>query len=265
MATRTKRPAQLVLSLLLLASPLCAQPPTPEVYGPPTATPTPAPPPSPAPSAETVPVAAAAELSSSRSDNAKPITSSATSSERDWLASRKPAWQEPTSSGFGAWGVLLGLVVVAGVVWFQMRKFQRRKASGSHPELTVLARSRVGTRSEVVVVEFGGAVMMLGVTESQITCLQTLPENLVDRPAEHGAFEAEQRDLNEQGNPLHAVQFAAHLERGLEESTSPAIELAKLTSDSTHVGGRSKRRHLVDIEGQAAGLAERLQRRESQG
>ena len=147
----------------------------------------------------------------------------------------------------------------------EMLESHARQASDSRLELTVLARSRLGARSEVVVVEFGGAVTMLGVTESQITCLQTLPDTLVTKPAEHPTVTLAEQDPFDDTNPGQPVGFAAHLERGLRDAASPAVELAEQTPDRTSLRHAGKRKHLVDIEGQAAGLAQRLQRRESGG
>jgi hypothetical protein len=62
------------------------------------------------------------------------------------------------------------------------------------------------------------------------------------------------------------VAFKSYLDNQLDRDREPsaAERLAELTSDRTNVRSRATR-ELVDVEGQAAGLAARLQKRTWEG
>ncbi len=190
---------------------------------------------------------------------------SPTGSSRDWLA--QP--QQPTplaqdsSAPLGTWA-LFGLLAVGGVAfWYQQRKKKERVAKQlGQAELLVLASSRIGPKAHAVAVEFGGRVLVLGVTDSNVSCLQTLQrEDLL--PAQTGGSELVNSIGGSQVSPGHAARFKTYLDDNMTaDDASPAAQLAHATADRTTFGGRARpAEDLVNIEGQAAGLAARLGKR----
>lgn len=100
---------------------------------------------------------------------------------------------------------------------------------------------------------------MLGVTENQVTCLHTFPK---ENSAEEPEVEAYEEDAPTTALVRRSSRapFRNYLDRSLEEAPeeSAAESLASNTRDRASVRRREKT--LVDVEGQAAGLAARLDR-----
>lgn len=127
----------------------------------------------------------------------------------------------------------------------------------------MLASNRIGPRAHAVAVEFGGKVYLLGVTDNQVSCLETLSAEDValhlarGEKTELGLSPSE--DLQQRATLQQARVFRAHLENSLTQQAArgAAEELAEQMADPVKFKSRTTT-ELVDVEGQAAGLAARL-------
>lgn len=183
---------------------------------------------------------------------------------RSWLAPQRGEAERITpSSGLGAWALVVLLGLVGGAWWLQRRKRGRKLDENlAKLQINVLANNRIGPKAHAVVVEFGGKVLVLGVTDSHVSCLDS-----VTREELAAARAAHERDV-ESSIERPAVNktpasntFQAYLDRNLEREVpdSAALRVAESTLDRAQVRG-NPREELLDIEGQAAGLAARLRK-----
>jgi flagellar biogenesis protein FliO len=189
-----------------------------------------------------------------------------------WLA--PPRTEQPvaqTTNKLSTWALVLSFVALGAAWWFQ--RFRRQNKLSKHlgnARIRVLASNRVGPKAHAVAIEFGGKVFLLGVTDTQVSRLVKLShdeiaahlgQELDDRDAERAALGEQdvpraQRTLG----PQPSRQFQSHLDQSLSQhagSRGAAEELADQLSDAVKLKGRPAT-ELVDIEGQAAGLAARL-------
>ncbi|AYH43091.1 flagellar biosynthetic protein FliO [Azoarcus sp. DN11] len=91
--------------------------------------------------------------------------------------------------------MLLGLAVVLGLLLGSLWLIKKLSAPhGAAAGLKVLGAVPVGPRERVVLVEVGGAVLVLGVTPSNVRTLHTLPAEALqgttppDAPSVSGPF-----------------------------------------------------------------------------
>jgi flagellar biogenesis protein FliO len=129
--------------------------------------------------------------------------------QRSWLAKGSSPTLQPAaetssgSSGFtlGALLLVLGLGAAAVVLHFRKRKLGAAPLTASEARLTVLSSSRIGPKAFAVSAHVGGRVVLLGVTDHNVTHLAWLdgPERdgeLADAAAEEAkAAPAEADDL----------------------------------------------------------------------
>ena len=87
---------------------------------------------------------------------------------------------EPVRS-FAAAGLLqagFGLAVVIGLIFFcgwAARRFGLRQPTSGAAVIKIISSAMVGQRERVVVVEIGGAWLVLGVAAGQVSTLHTMP------------------------------------------------------------------------------------------
>jgi flagellar biogenesis protein FliO len=198
-------------------------------------------------------------------------------------AGSAPAWLAPprtttVASGGGVgwtpWVLLLGLSAVGGALFLQRNKVRQRvKRQFGKAEIHVLASSRVGPKAHTVAIEFAGKVYLLGVTDTSVRRLETLSKEDVQasiavdpndsRYTPQAPLEGDDDDFDgsrEERSRLQPGPFRAYLDSSLKRAdtgASAAEQLAQNLTDRTSLKGRGKP-DLVDIEGQAAGLAARL-------
>jgi flagellar biogenesis protein FliO len=189
---------------------------------------------------------------------------------RNWLAPphAEPIAAAPTSGKTTLWVLLATLMAVGAAFWVQQKR--RRKtveAEIGKVQLNVLASSRIGPKAHAVAVEFGGRVLVLGVTDSTVSCLQSLTKEDVSRSVgvHIDSVPSDSHSPRSERSSAHpkAGSFRSYLDDNLEQSAhgdgAAADHLAELTVDRATVSAR-RRDDLVNVEGQAAGLAARLKR-----
>lgn len=203
-----------------------------------------------------------------------------------WLAPPRGTPNTATSGvGWTPWILLLTLSAVGGALFLQRNKVRQRvKRQYGKAEIHVLASNRIGPKAHAVAIEFGGSVYLLGVTDDSVRRLDTLTKEQVQASiaeASEGSGQEDERagldlpppaeaddeeDDEPRGRPEGRLPrrgqapFKAYLDQSVkraEGGVSPAEQLAQNLSDRTSLKGRG-RPELVDIEGQAAGLAARL-------
>lgn len=76
--------------------------------------------------------------------------------------------------------VALSLGAVLALLWFLHRRFADRTGRTSERTISVIARQPLGRRSSIVVVETGGARLVLGVTDSTISMLTSTQTESID-------------------------------------------------------------------------------------
>ena len=125
--------------------------------------------------------------------------------DRGWLAERsaeEPARVAPGPSSHNPLLSLLALLLVAGLgggaLWLQRRKAKAVAPGGVESRLNLLSSTRIGPKAFAVSAEVNGRVILLGVTDQQVTNLGWLdpPELENELPAEEPeAAVAEEDDL----------------------------------------------------------------------
>ncbi len=195
---------------------------------------------------------------------AVPAPTSGSDEPRSWLA---PPQEQPQIASSSSPSTTLLLVLLlgataAGAYWLK----KKRGSSALEKQLGqarvhVLASSRIGPKANAVAIEFADQVLLLGVTETNVSVLQSLDKNAV-------SLAISTRAAGEQANPAPSpsASFRNYLDAsmGRDPEPSAAERLAELTADRANVRARPAR-ELVDIEGQAAGLAARLKKRTWEG
>ncbi|MBN1606951.1 MAG: flagellar biosynthetic protein FliO [Polyangiaceae bacterium] len=175
---------------------------------------------------------------------AAPATREATV-QRSWLrgpstaAAKAKTAAGPRSKSFGP--VLAGLLLVAlasGALYQRWRRRQTARAARlSH--IQVMSATRVGPKAQLVIASVGSRVLLLGVTESQVTKLEWLDESLDGAPdADAEEVPAALAPRNgRQGAPrghfLSVLRDAMGTRRATlaDGSTNAALELARQTRD----------------------------------
>lgn len=138
--------------------------------------------------------------------------------DRGWLAEsspEEPARAVPLASSHNPLLSLLALLLVAGLgggaLWLQRRKGKAVTPAGVESRLTLLSSTRIGPKAFAVSAEVNGRVILLGVTDQQVTNLGWLdpPELANELPAEQAEAEAEDEDELPDDYPGSALREAA--------------------------------------------------------
>ncbi len=207
---------------------------------------------------------------------------------RPWLKQESGTDRGSTRSGGHPWGAIVGGVLVASLVagaLYRRRQLRRFAVEKGASRIQILETTRIGPKAQLVTAVVGGRVVVLGVTESQITALSWMdPAELGETDAEIPVTSAEalgsarresvpKRDSSaENGKPMASRRFGGILRQALSLGTdaeaaddSAAVRLANRTRDVVSCSAEAAARasgantsRSIDIEGQAAGLVARL-------
>lgn len=189
-----------------------------------------------------------------------------------------PSWLRPESDRAPAapaagspWRIGLVLTATGGVLvtaWFARRMRKARAMDLPVAEITVLASKRIGPKSQAVIVEAGGRVLLLGVSDSQISRLYRL-RNLETKQRAAAANRESQGLAPGAARPAdRARRFADLLDTMLDHEErrepAPAELLAGATRDVVSRDPRRAEPAARDDWGgeeQTLGLVSRLGRR----
>jgi flagellar protein FliO/FliZ len=133
----------------------------------------------------------------------------------------KPLATAPQESGTSVW-TKLGLcgLVFAGAAAFYLRK--RAPGGPVGPTIKVAARTSIGVRSEILLVDVDGHRLLLGVTPSSVRTLSVLPiEPMLSETAE---VQAPAGPASQPVPVTVGSSFERLLARAQEEAEEPAIE-----------------------------------------
>jgi flagellar biogenesis protein FliO len=137
----------------------------------------------------------------------------------------KPLSLEPAPSGssLGAKFALFALVA-AGGIWAYTKRAKKAPLAPSE-SLTVLRRTTIGVRSELLVVELEGQRMLIGVTPSSMQTLYILPERTDEEVAVEAHAERRVEAHAERRVEAHAERrVEAHAERRVEARAERRVE-----------------------------------------
>ncbi len=209
---------------------------------------------------------------------------------RAWLRPDSQA-QPNTSTAFsrGALGKSIALIaIMAGAGYFFWRKLHKKGELSlpNRPHVRVLSGTVVGPKARAVVAEVGGRFILLGVTEQSVRRLAWLdtldevareddtrksePQPLVDRPLVSGpSVKVPSATLTVQRRETHSSRFSDVLRDAVgiksKPVDEPAVILAQATRDRLTLRsgneGLPDTSEYMNIEGQAAGLVSRLNRK----
>lgn len=74
---------------------------------------------------------------------------------------------------FLALRVLLSLAAVLGIIWYAQRRIGRGSRAKAGKAITIVGRQGIGAKASVAVIDMDGKRFLLGVTEHQVTILNT--------------------------------------------------------------------------------------------
>jgi flagellar biogenesis protein FliO len=94
----------------------------------------------------------------------------------------KPLALESSPKGASVGWKLLGMVLVAGAGFWLWKRRPSRPSPLVVPELAILRRTRLGVRSELVLVDLDGQRILLGVTPHSVQNLYIVPDAETDEP-----------------------------------------------------------------------------------
>lgn len=240
------------------------------------------------------------ELESAPAFAAGPPTGASPSAPRDWLRSAKPGSSSPGTSSrwsFGKIGAAAALVGLGTYALLRRRRMARLGAGQAKVgDLRVVAATRLGPKSQVVMVRVGSRLILLGATESSINSLGWLdppdddsaedqfpdgrpysrvedddPDVLGPEPRNHPPDDTSNRSSSRFRQILaDAVFGSSSTAQKPAHRPAPADAVADQTTDrftrSAPTRGAARERgaaantRLVNVEGQAAGLLARLNR-----
>lgn len=201
-----------------------------------------------------------------------------------WLRQEAHAKSQPAPSVAGVLGKSLFVVAIigaAGVFWVRR---SRKQGIPSLPQrnnhVRVLSGTVIGPKARIVVAEVRGRTILLGVTEQSVRKLAWIDDDhSTDEargPTSEAAATDEPHDTTRRGRPStlgpkdtvsRSARFSDVLRDAVgikaKRSTEPALVLAQATRDQVTLSRQhhSTEDDYVDIEGQAAGLVSRLQRK----
>jgi flagellar biogenesis protein FliO len=160
--------------------------------------------------------------------------------DRGWLgesSAEEPARMKPGASSPNPLLSLLALVLVAGLgggaLWLQRRKAKALTPGGVESRLTLLSSTRIGPKAFAVSAEVNGRVILLGVTDQQVTNLGWLdpPELEQEQPEEEPEAPSAQEDDLPDDYPGSALRDAARQAASLSPgSLLPPPQASPLTS-----------------------------------
>ncbi|MCB0377408.1 MAG: flagellar biosynthetic protein FliO [Bdellovibrionales bacterium] len=71
--------------------------------------------------------------------------------------------------------VLGALVLVAGVLFFNIHRFSKRRGEGfAAKNINIISKKPLGPKKELVLIQIAGETILLGVTDQNINCIKTL-------------------------------------------------------------------------------------------
>ena len=210
---------------------------------------------------------------------------------KSWLRPESPERSAATgssSSGAALAKSLALMAVLGGAGYFLWRRSRRvtDTVPVKHPHIRVLSGTPIGPKARAVVAEFGGRLILLGVTEHSVrrlawldSAIEEAPEHTKDvsTPPAGDAFRAPSGRTKTgtvtarttTSTPHHTSKFSEVLRDAVgmkpKQMEDPALVLAESTHDrltlqtsnAEALGGSD----YMDVEGQAAGLIARLNRR----
>jgi flagellar biogenesis protein FliO len=161
--------------------------------------------------------------------------------DRGWLAessAEEPARVTPSASSHNPLLSLLALLLVAslggGALWLQRRKAKAVTPAGVESRLSLLSSTRIGPKAFAVSAEVNGRVILLGVTDQQVTNLGWLdpPELEQELPAEQAEEAAAEEDDLPEDYPGSALREAARQASSLVPGSlqPPPPQASPLTS-----------------------------------
>src|SRR5688572_24389708 len=107
-----------------------------------------------------------------------PDASVSDGAERSWLLdgeAAEPSADAPRASALPGVGIVISTVVLLGLggaaLWLRQRRGKSSPLPDAEARLKVLATSRVGPKAYAVTASAGGRVMLLGVTDQQVSHL----------------------------------------------------------------------------------------------
>lgn len=201
-----------------------------------------------------------------------PPGASSDDAPRPWLREGPPVAGEPPVRR-SSWGLVVAGVVLAALAGGALyRRWQTRSPAhcGVQSRIRVLYSTQVGPKSRLVTVLIGDQVLLLGVTDTQVSSLGWLSEAAVApagvaKPGDPAAEACGPTDLSllrgapsPQGAGFRDALRKAAIYRDDEESAATLLALE--TQDVVACRARPEGDGLgaVDVEGQAAGLIARL-------
>lgn len=217
-----------------------------------------------------------------------PASANADGAPRQWLRqSAAPETGSAPSQG-RPWGMMAGGVLLAALVagaLYRRRQLRQLAREKRVSRIQILDTTRIGAKAQLVTAVVGGRVVVLGVTETQISALTWL------EPEEAGALDADPveeesapaapvkggairryESVAEATDPSASARFRGMLRQAVgnpaerdSAAESAALRLARGTRDVVTCSSESTRRAKgagkagsIDVEGQAAGLIARL-------
>jgi flagellar biogenesis protein FliO len=114
-------------------------------------------------------------------------------------------------TGTVGWKLFLGAGVIAAFAFWYQKKHPRAAQRGEPPQIRVVARTRVGLRADLLIVEVQGQTLLLGVGAQGIQNLA-----LLDSPAD--------RSLADPGPEKVDARVPARLDALLRAANRPPIE-----------------------------------------
>jgi flagellar protein FliO/FliZ len=203
---------------------------------------------------------------------------------RAWLGTAKSpkTAKAATGGGFSLGRAALGLSVMAllAAVALYVKKRHAKDPVRAASQLRVVSSTRVGPRATLVLADVAGRKLLLGVTDSSVRRLAWLDHiEALAAPAElpssvpsatlalgNGASQQNLYSLPKSGGRSFGELLRAAFGRPARADESAALEIAESTEDvfTPSAKGplaRARAVRMLDVEGQAQGLARRLRER----
>ncbi len=183
-------------------------------------------------------------------------------------AAAKPLALAPQSEGLGLGYKLLAVLAIGGAVALYLKKKRGPKIDGIVPaKIDILARSGIGVRSQLVVVEVEGTRLLVGMTPSAIQTLAVLQTPEDDNVAAEARAAAIEDRLEQERDALEVVRPANLGDRvrsllGSDEpvapprlsAVKPKAKAARSAPRAVSSARKSSEAPSREIAGQARGL-----------
>lgn len=206
--------------------------------------------------------------------------------KREWLRpekDKKQANQAAPASSSSSWRGVVTMALLAalggGAVWYRKKQL-KRAVPGELPVIRVVGAAKVGPKAHAVLTVVQGRLLLLGVTDSSVRKLAWLDGEPSaaedDRPAalprRASAASVHEETTEAPSKPRFREAFLGALGVSHAAPAAPAndaaVELARGTRDVVSTSSRASasasraaESDFIDIERQAAGLAQRLRDR----